>query len=105
MTDIAALVAAFRQMPRGEQDIVLCELAKHAIADRPNEPTIRLADSDGRCIAFLLATERSTTKPRPLTPEEQAEGARRLANRGDAVSAEQIITLARTAGRPAAAKP
>ena len=105
MTDITDLVAAIRQLPRQEQDDVLRELAKRVMAERPNEPTIRLTDSDGHLIGYLFSAERSATKPRPYTPEEKAEAARRLASRADAVSAEEIIALARTAGRPAVAKP
>lgn len=104
MTDITTLVDTIRQLPRQDQDILLCELAKHLVADRPNEPTIRLTDSDGRVVGHLITADRSNIKPRPFTPDERAEAARRLANRGDAVSAEEIIALARTAGRPAAAK-
>jgi hypothetical protein len=103
MADTAQFLETFKKLSKKEQSEFLYELAKCVIADHAGEPTIRLADAGGRCLGFLFGPERAAAAPRALNPEEQAEDARRMANLDDAVTAEEIIALARAAGSRAPA--
>jgi hypothetical protein len=96
------LVEAFARLPRKEQDVVLAELAKRVIAGHGGEATLHLIDEAGTFVGYLFAAKRSTPTARPLTPEERAEDERRLRNRKDAVTVDEIIALSRAAEhRPA----
>ncbi|HJZ91809.1 MAG TPA: hypothetical protein VKE40_13125 [Gemmataceae bacterium] len=99
MTATAQILETFKKLSKKEQGEFLYEMAKCVIADHAGDPTIRLADADGRCLGFLFGAERATTVPRPLTPEEHAEDARRMANLDNAVTAEEVIALARAGSR------
>lgn len=92
MTDLAPMLQAFRALPRKDQDTALLELAKHVIADRPDQPTIRLADETGWFVGFSLNSRRANTKPRPLSEKERAENARRMANLGDTITVDELMS-------------
>jgi hypothetical protein len=91
------LVEAFARLSRQDQGQVFAALARQLIAGRNGEATIPLADADGAFVGYLFGAKRSTPQPRPRTPEERAEDERRLNNRHDAVSAEEIMALIRAA--------
>jgi hypothetical protein len=97
MTDATSLVEAFARLAQPEQDYVLAELAKRVIAGHNGAANITLTDPDGGFVGYLFGAKRSIPNPRPRTAEEEAEAARRLRNRHDAVSAEEIMDLVRTA--------
>jgi hypothetical protein len=97
MANATTLVEEFARLAQPEQDYVLAELAKRVISSHQGAATISLTDRDGGFVGYLFGAKRSIPNARPRTPEEEAEAARRLRNRRDAVTAEEVMDLVRTA--------
>ena len=101
MSAFSDAIDAIGRLAPDQQELILIELAKLVQFRRGGESPVHVADPDGTTVGYLFPSRPHSKVPPVLTPEEEEEDRRALANPNDVLTTEELKALIR-AGVPVA---